>query len=65
MVLEQFEMSIQFLMPIYVLAPAFPIHFCSFPLYVNIHGIVDFRYIFHSSKKKECQVPVRASLALS
>jgi hypothetical protein len=63
MVLEQFEMlflvhviSIQFLMPIYVLAPA---------LYINVHGIVDFRYIFHSSQKKECQVPVRASSALS
>jgi hypothetical protein len=57
--------SIQFLMPIYVLALAFPVHFRSFSLYVNVHGIVDFRYIFHSNQKKECQVPIRASLALS
>jgi hypothetical protein len=56
---------IQFLITIYVLAPTFPVHFCLFSLYINVHGIVDFRYIFHSSQKKECQVPVRASSALS
>ena len=57
--------SIQFLMLFYVLALAFSIHFCLFSLYVNVHGIIDFRYIFHSNQKKECQVPVRALLALS